>query len=314
LTRRHPLLPLGISALVASALVVVGILGPFAATSAEAQGKPAALQVLDTSAPFSHDHHMDAQTVGKALTCATCHEMVTEAGKCPKGDVRFPKHEACAGCHTANFYTPQKVKGVMTLTICANCHVNTQFTKNNPLKEITRLVTPRKAEFSHKSHDGTACTECHALQRGGESVAHPSHPNCCQCHTDGTIVPKMNNCEACHSANRNAGRPRSKIHSFSHKSHNIDTRNGRSMECLQCHVNTAYATTLRTIAAPPMSSCVQCHDGSDPNQPHPTIPGVNGSGAFHFTACLRCHTPGSIQGVPVPAGHPTDTAAPVTTP
>ncbi len=310
MNRLPPLLPLGISAVAAVALVAVGLVASLGAEPAEAQGKAGAIQVLDTSSPFSHDHHMSPETVGKALTCASCHEMVGGDGKCPKGDVRYPKHEACAACHTPNFYTPQKVNGVMALTICTNCHKNTQFTKNNELKELTRLVTPRKAEFSHKTHDGTACTECHALQKGGESVAHPSHPNCCQCHSDGSIVPQMNNCEACHSANLNAGRPRSKIHSFSHKVHNIDTRNGKSMECLQCHVNTTTSTSLKTIPTPPMSSCVQCHDGSDPNQPHPTIPGVNGSGAFHFTACLRCHTAGSIQGVPPPPGHPTDGVAP----
>jgi hypothetical protein len=300
----RPLLPLGISALVAGALVSVGLVVSFGAGSAEAQGKPGAIQLIDTSTPFSHDHHMTPEKIGKAMTCASCHEMVAKDGTCPKGDVRFPKHEACAGCHTANFYTPQKVGGVMKLTICTNCHKNAEFSKNNPIKELTRLATPRKAEFSHAKHDGTACTACHALQRGGETVAHPSHPNCCQCHTDGTVVPQMVNCEACHSANLNAGRPKSKIHDFSHKEHNIDTRNGKSMECVQCHVNTANATTLATIAAPPMSSCVQCHDGSDPNQPHPSIPGVNGSGAFHFTACLRCHTEGSIKGIAPPPGHP----------
>jgi hypothetical protein len=308
LNQSSPLLPLGLSAIVAGVLVGFGVIVSLGAQPAEAQGKPVSPQVLDTSSPFSHDHHMDPKTVGKALTCAGCHEMVEATGKCPKGDVRFPKHEACAGCHTPNFYTPQKVNGVLTLTICQNCHKNAQFSKSNPLKELTRLVTPRKAEFSHQKHDGTACTECHALQRGGESVAHPSHPNCCQCHSDGSVQPRMGDCAACHAASLNAGRPRSKIHSFSHKSHNIDTRNGRSMDCVQCHVNTAAATSLRTIAAPPMSSCVQCHDGSDPNQAHPTIPGVNGSGAFHFTACLRCHTAGSIRGVALPAGHPTDTA------
>jgi hypothetical protein len=242
---------------------------------------------------------MNPDTVGKAMTCSSCHEMVAADGTCPKTEVRFPKHEACAGCHTANFYTPP-------LTICTNCHKNSAFAANNPLKELGRQVTPRKAEFSHKSHASTSCTECHALQKGGETVAHPSHPNCCQCHTQPELAPQMNNCEACHSAATNAGRPPSKIHDFSHKVHNIDSRNGKAMTCAQCHVNTDLATTLRALRSPPMSSCVQCHDGSDPNKPHPTIPGANGSGAFHFTACLKCHIAGSIQGVPLPPGHPTD--------
>lgn len=290
--------PLGLSALAAAALVA-GAVALSLASPAEAQGKQAAPQVIDTSSPFSHDHHMNPDKVGKAMSCNSCHESVANNGQCPKAEVRFPKHEACASCHTANFYTPP-------LTICVNCHKNTAFSANNPLKELTRQVTPRRAEFSHSTHSGTSCTQCHAFIKGGERVAHPSHPNCCQCHTAADSVPQMNNCEACHAAGKNAGRPPSKIHDFSHKTHNTDPRNGKSTDCEQCHSNTKSATTLRGIAAPPMSSCVACHDASDPSQPHPSIPGVNGSGAFHFTACLKCHLAGSIQGVPLPQGHPTE--------
>jgi hypothetical protein len=302
-TKTHSthLAPLGLSALVAAALVAVGV--GFGAGEAEAQapGKQAAPQVIDTSSPFSHDHHMDPARVGKSMSCNSCHEMVAANGQCPKAEVRYPKHEACAGCHTANFYTPP-------LTICTNCHKSASFSANNPLKELTRQVTPRRAEFSHKAHEGTACTNCHALQKGGVSVAHPSHPNCCECHTQPELLPQMTSCEACHSAAKNAGRPPSKIHDFSHKTHNTDPRNGNSTECKQCHMNTEQATSLRGIKAPPMSSCVSCHDGSDPGAPHPSIPNANGSGAFHFSSCLKCHLPGSIQNVPLPPGHPTDAA------
>jgi hypothetical protein len=301
MNRNSSLAALGLSAVAAVGFVVVGLVGSLGASEAEAQGKPGAVQVIDTSSPFSHDDHMNPEKIGKAMTCSSCHEMVANDGTCPKGEVRFPKHEACAGCHTANFYTPP-------LTICTNCHKTAQFSANNALKPLDRIVTPRKAEFSHKSHASSACTECHAFQKGGETVAHPSHPNCCQCHTQAEMVPQMNNCEACHSATQNAGRPPSKVHDFSHKVHNTDPRNGKSMDCGQCHVNTTAATTLRAISAPPMSSCVQCHDGSDPSKPHPTIPGATGSGAFHFSECLRCHKAGSIQGVPLPPGHPTDAA------
>lgn len=291
-----PAFPLAVSALVAGCLVAFGVV--FAAGGAEAQvPKMAAPQVIDTSSPFSHDHHMDEARVGKAMSCNSCHEMVAAAGTCPKQEVRYPKHEACAGCHTASFYTPP-------LTICVNCHKSATFSKGNPLKELTRQVTPRRAEFSHRSHAGNACTNCHGLQKGGVTVSHPSHPNCCQCHTKPDLVPQMNNCEACHSATKNAGRPPSKIHDFSHKTHNTDPRNGRSTECSQCHINTEQADTLRGIRAPPMAACVQCHDGSDPGAPHPSIAGVNGSGAFHFSSCLKCHLPGSIQNVPLPPSHP----------
>ena len=185
-----------------------------------------------------------------------------------------------------------------------NCHKNATFAANNPLKELTRQVTPRRAEFSHRSHAGNDCTSCHALQKGGVNVSHPSHPNCCQCHTGADVMPQMINCEGCHSASKNAGRPPSKIHDFSHKTHNTDPRNGKSTQCSQCHINTEQAGSLRAIRAPPMAACVQCHDGSDPGAPHPTIAGVNGSGAFHFSTCLKCHLSGSIKNVPLPPSHP----------
>ncbi len=291
--------PLSVTAAVAALLVAVGVAVGSSGAEAQSATKEAAPQVIDTSSPFSHDHHMSAARVGKAMTCNSCHEMVAETGQCPKAEVRYPKHEACAGCHTANFYTTP-------LSICANCHKSASFTANNPLKDLTRQVTPRRAEFSHKAHAGNACTSCHALQKGGVSVAHPSHPNCCECHTQPDVMPSMTSCESCHAASKNAGRPPSKIHDFSHKTHNTDPRNGTSMECSQCHTNAEAAQTLRGIRGPPMSSCVSCHDGSDPGAPHPTIPNATGSGAFHFSSCLKCHVAGSIKNVPLPADHPTD--------
>ena len=298
-TTKFHLAPLGLSAVFAAMFVAVAV--GVGAGGAEAQGpvKQAAPQVIDTSSPFSHDHHMDAVKVGKAMSCNSCHDMVAASGQCPKAEVRFPKHEACAGCHTANFYT-------QPLTICVNCHKSASFSANNPLKELSRQVTPRRAEFSHQSHAGNSCTKCHALQKGGISVAHPSHPNCCECHTQPELLPQMTSCEACHSAAKNAGRPASKIHGFSHQDHNTDPRDGKSTLCVNCHTNTEQASSLRAIQAPPMSSCVSCHDGSNPSAPHPSIPGANGSGAFHFSSCLKCHLPGSIQNVPLPPGHPTD--------
>jgi hypothetical protein len=318
------LAPLGLSALVGGGLVVLGVL--FGGADADAQRRPApkkpaaaakgpglapgalpgktpGVGVLDTSSPFNHETHLSEERVGKALNCASCHEMVNADGSCPKQEVRYPKHEACAGCHTANFYTPP-------LTICTNCHVNASFSANNPLKELGRQVTPRKSEFSHASHSSSSCTECHRFLKGGDQVAHPSHPNCCQCHTDAAMQPTMNNCQGCHSASRNAGRAPSKIHSFTHKAHNTDPRNGKSTECSQCHLNVNASRTLRTIPTPPMASCVGCHDGTDPGQPHPSIPDATGSGAFHFSSCLKCHLAGSISGVALPAGHPTDAAPP----
>jgi hypothetical protein len=270
---------------------------------AQAQS-PTVASAIDTSKPFNHDHHMNADTVGKEMRCDSCHKMTKADGTCPKQEVRFPDHDACISCHAESFYTSP-------LTICVNCHTEAAFKAKNPVKELTRQVTPRKAEFSHASHiDSGNCQSCHAFVKAGEKVTHPSHPNCCQCHADGAVQPQMNNCQGCHSESKNAGRPPSKIHDFSHKTHREDPRNGASLDCNSCHINTANAKTLRSIPTPPMSTCVQCHDGSDPGQPHPTLPGIKGSGAFSFTQCLKCHIPGSIKGVPLPPSHPAPGATP----
>jgi hypothetical protein len=269
------------------------------------------MNVIDTSSPFDHDVHLNpAKMNGEKMGCEACHKMVNNDGTCPKSEVRFPEHDACARCHSASFYTPP-------LTICTNCHDSAKFAKKNPVKELTRQVTPRKAEFSHKSHmdpkRGTDCTSCHAMLRGGLSVGIPSHPNCCQCHAgaglNGKVVePTMNKCGSCHDTSKNAGRPPSKIHDFSHKVHQEDPRiPGTSTTCVQCHQNMIEATTLRSIRIPPMPVCVQCHDGSDPNKPNPNNPAWRGTGAFHFSSCLKCHIAGSINGAPLPPGHPPPT-------
>jgi hypothetical protein len=283
---------------------------PLLAAAAPKAGKA---QVIDTTSPFDHDVHMDSKKVGKGLKCETCHQMTTAEGQCPKTEVRFPKHEACTECHNASFYTPP-------LTICSNCHKAAQFAAKNPLRELTRQVTPRKAEFSHKSHldpAGTAvrkmgqktdCVSCHEMKKGGDVVTHPSHPNCCECHTKPSVQPQMANCGACHSAGRFVQRPPSKIHDFSHKKHREDPRTGNSMQCGQCHVNTQLAVSLRTIRIPEMGTCVQCHNGLGPDVTGPD--GLKGAGTFHFSQCLKCHIPGSIQGIPLPPSHPTDTTPP----
>ena len=259
----------------------------------EAQLAQAPAKVLDTSKPFAHNTHLDAKAVGETLKCETCHEVVTPAGQCPTTEVRFPKHEACFKCHAANFYTPP-------LSICVNCHLNAEMSKGNPLKELTRQVTPRKAEFNHSLHVDPAgkvakqfpkkvsCKSCHKVKGGGKAVTHPSHSNCCQCHTRDAVTPKMSDCSSCHSQGRGVSRPDSKIHSFTHKPEHMKNVDGTSRGCTECHVNGAQAKTIRQIQIPPMGSCTGCH---------------NGEQAFSAADCLKCHVTGMLGGM-LPASHP----------
>lgn len=258
-----------------------------------AQLAQAPAKVIDTSKAFTHNTHLNAKTVGEALKCETCHEMVTPKGQCPTSEVRFPKHEACFKCHAANFYTPP-------LTICVNCHKSAEMSKGNPLKELGRQVTPRKSEFNHNLHADPAgkvakqfpkkvsCKSCHKVKAAGKRVTHPSHPNCCQCHTRESVKPKMSDCSACHSESRRVSRPESKIHSFTHRPDHMKNPDGTSRGCTECHVNGAQAKSIRQIKIPPMGSCTGCH---------------NGDLAFSAADCLKCHKEGMLGGM-MPASHP----------
>lgn len=263
-----------------------------------AQGSPAQPQLIDTSKPFDHDTHLKEKTVGKKLSCESCHQgMVDDGGTCPKQEVRFPKHEACTGCHAMNFFTPP-------LTICTSCHTAAEFKKDNALKDLGRQVTPRKAEFNHRLHLASGgktqkklgekidCTSCHKPKKKGQVVTHPSHPSCCACHTKADVEPKMSSCSSCHSQGRSVGRPASKIHSFLHNQNHMVDKDGSSMACTKCHVNGHEAKTLRQIQIPPMATCITCHDGEH---------------AWHFSSCLKCHKEGTMSA-PLPASHPTTPA------
>ena len=261
-------------------------------------------EFIDTTKPFSHGTHLGKKVMdkngGKAIRCEECHSgMVDKQGQCPTEEVRFPTHETCAKCHAANFYT-------QPLTICVNCHTSMEMRKGNPLKDLGRQVTPRKAAFNHKQHliaKGSArkktgkkldCTSCHKPKKKGKIVTNPSHPNCCQCHTDDKLEVQMKNCSQCHSQSKAVKRPVSKIHSFTHAKHHMVSKEGESMRCSTCHTNGHMAKTIRQIKVPPMSSCVGCHDGNH---------------TWHFSSCLKCHKEGTMAG-PIPKSHQNVTPPP----
>lgn len=311
------LAPLGLSAMTAVLLGAIGSASSSLAGSATAAGAAGSAgsavawtALIETKSPFSHDTHLDASRMGKALQCSGCHAMLDADGACPSAEVRLPSHEACTECHAASFYT-------MPLTICSNCHESARFAKPNPLRALERVVTPRKAQFSHKAHlqrqRDLDCTSCHAVQKGGAVMGHASHPSCCRCHATGSTAargkaaePAMDQCTACHREDESAGRRVPLIQGFSHKDHREDPRTGRTTSCRLCHVNMKWARSLATIEAPPMATCVVCHDGSDPTRPNPRDPAQRGTGAFHFSACLRCHVPGKIAGMRAPLSHQLD--------
>jgi hypothetical protein len=307
------LAPLGYAALVSGLAIAVAMtagadaadktersLTDFASTLDDemlllAQGQ----EFIPTDKPFNHESHLGKKATerngGTALDCADCHDAVQSDGTCPKGDVKLPPHEACAKCHAANFYTPP-------LNICTACHESAEFKKDNKLKvREGRSASPRKANFNHKLHliaKGKArkmtgkkldCTSCHKVKKKGKAVTAPRHPTCCECHTDPKLKVTMNKCSSCHNVAKGAGRPTSKIHSFTHAKHHRTSKDGGSLACKTCHVNGHKAQTLRQIKIPPMPVCVQCHDGQH---------------TWHFSSCLKCHKQGSISG-PLPPSHPT---------
>lgn len=252
----------------------------------------------DLSKPFDHGTHFtELRKQGdRLLTCRDCHTQSSTVGDdfpiCKQVRMPFPTHEKCTGCHPKAFWT-------RPLQICSNCHIETKFTEQPPLKEQTGKDAPLRTEFSHKLHLDPRqrvkqkfkfkkdCTFCHTFIRGGEKVALPNHAQCCECHTKADVEPNINDCAGCHSRPRWHAKKKSTIKNFSHADHSIDPRTGQSLDCLRCHAAVPKAKTVKQITWPVMATCVDCHAGEV---------------AFDYSNCLKCHA-ADIGDKPIPESH-----------
>jgi c(7)-type cytochrome triheme protein len=265
---------------------------------------PPAQDPTNFAKPFEHSTHLKQllKNGERTYTCNDCH-VLTKAKDaptegpgayaiCSSNRMPFPSHDKCIGCHpTAFFQKP--------LQVCTNCHVDISITKQAELKVQTGEQAPLRTVFDHQLHldDGHRvrkkfkfekdCSFCHEFQKGGESVSLPKHAQCCECHTQKDVEPKIDHCAGCHTRPRSEANPRSMVKKFSHKDHKSDPKSGASVPCLRCHFDVPRAKTITSLQLPKMATCVECHEGTQ---------------AFSYADCLKCHEKG-IEMKLVPEDH-----------
>lgn len=233
------------------------------------QGSPEPPQVDEKEeGRFPHASHQQ-------LGCLECHRQADVIAGRPARP-GLDDHAPCdqERCHRADFL------GKPT-RLCEICHAAV-----DPLGDGTRPAPypPRHgrrslaSRFSHEMHLDFAametavgfhvsCSDCH----GGEldQISHPGHAACARCHAaeaapDG--APPMSACDRCHEARaRQPSRRRQLITGdlrFRHVDHRSDRR-GQLIRCVSCHVETAAQTETGAHPAPPIATCVTCHDDTD---------------------------------------------------
>lgn len=224
-----------------------------------------------------------------SLGCNSCHQR-SDNSATPK----WPGHNACTGCHLAQFVTPQ-------VPMCVICHTGVS-SSNPPLKSFpSRFNESFNMKFDHAQHNsGSArppngCSSCHA-RAGARSAALSipvgisSHNQCYTCHTPSSkslAGREIASCGVCHdqrSYSRTSTNARSFRFAFSHAKHGA----GQRLACADCHRLTAGAAQGRQVSSPfpaehfPASrsmTCFTCHSGKR-----------SFGGDLAFKDCRRCHS------------------------
>lgn len=220
-------------------------------------------------AAFSHVGHLP---IVAFVTCSSCHPIAKS------GEVGLAKHAACAGCHDDDF-------GSRTPRTCGACHDATE-----PWRKLVpdRPSLPRSdfgASLDHAKHPA-ACATCHSLTTPATQLRPPRGHAACSgksCHAvSGGPAPAFTFCGGCHElgvADQRDAQRRSAKWSvrrlFAHAKHERGL-DGNALPCVACHVDMRGAD-LMSLATPPKSACIPCHDG--------TV-----SFKLTGTGCARCHT------------------------
>jgi hypothetical protein len=150
----------------------------------------AKLPVVTKQATFDHTRNQHK------ATCDTCHlregnETVTT----------FPGHQACIGCHIADFTVTQS-------DLCWTCH-KLPLNSNADTRPFPQLSQFGLRSFSHRDHLNPAklskeskvptCEFCHKFDSSENKAGFPSHPQCYACHAHEPEA-KKGACDTCHAA------------------------------------------------------------------------------------------------------------------
>ena len=188
----------------------------------------------DAVSVFRHVQH-------QAVQCLACHQMGTAHGA---STIRT--FEDCRSCHHSG----------PSVRECAACHVEVDiqgqvFTLNRTFTlSVDDVPSERQLPFSHGSHGGVQCVQCHAE---GPSLAVPDL-DCQSCHEEHHAV-SATGCLGCHQE------PASDVHelvvhatcagSGCHEQVPVGSAPRNRTGCLWCHQDQAEHE--------PEGECVRCH-------------------------------------------------------
>lgn len=228
---------------------------------------PAKYDIKHQDVRFSHATHDDT-----GLPCTGCHPISSA------NEVVTAGHAPCVTCHADDFQKrdPQ---------YCSACHNSTE-----PWRKLIADRAPaQRTEFgatldhSRDAHKRD-CKTCHSLTTAGSQLRPPRGHRACTgtaCHAANSgPTPKLSACEGCHQFSLAKTRTAQRIAAqwsvratFSHATH-TRAKDGSDLACSSCHLD--LGSSIATMATPPKSTCVPCHDGAT---------------AFKLTGtgCNRCH-------------------------
>lgn len=291
------------------AIAVAAVIVAIAAAIASCRRQAPPPLVVPEAEPdrFPHVRH-------GGLGCTPCHDLTAASS----GVVRPPgsdDHAACdnAACHADAFAAPPG-------PLCRVCHTSVDATGRapSPLRAYpaTDGVRALPSRFSHALHLDSAameravgfhvaCGDCHEDDAEGRP-APATHGACARCHAEEVALPNapaMPACTACHTTQSAARTPRRLIVRdvrFDHANHRADAR-GTAIGCATCHQRTRAATRALDHEAPPLATCVECHDDSS------RVPVT-----MRMRVCETCHTAISLTfGAIAPRSHLPATETPI---
>jgi hypothetical protein len=165
--------------------------------AARAQGagtarKPAAIasepSATAPAQPIAFNHKLHIQTA--KMTCNNCHE--------PRGDgstLALPQAPKCMTCHTSIATDKPDIKRL------------TEAAKNeDPILWVRVYRVPSFVTFSHKTHAGNTCEECHGPVSERTAIAQEKDTNmgsCIGCHQ---AKGAPTTCDTCHAIMSTNGR------------------------------------------------------------------------------------------------------------
>lgn len=138
--------------------------------------------------PIAFNHKLHIETA--KMTCNNCHE--------PRGDgstLALPQAAKCMSCHTSVATDKPEIKRLA------------EAAKNeDPILWVRIYRVPSFVTFSHKTHSGSTCEECHGPVAERTAIAQEKDTNmgsCIACHA---AKGARTTCDTCHATMSKNGR------------------------------------------------------------------------------------------------------------